>query len=679
MKIVLYTFYWMVVMTSPSLDSHIYSQNEKRQNENDSIPSLLKLSDNKSLEDSSRLRYLTKAYDLTKELKTDSLLNKFYHNISARAFVLKDSALFRKANKKSLEWAERLRDSTKIAFNYWDLGDFFDTKGLKDSAYYAYGEAKKIYEAKDNNFYQGRMLLNMAIIQSDIKDYTGSEVTSIEAIKLLEPLKKYFQLYSVYNNLGIVLNELEDYDAALKYHQQAFEYQKKIEGEHTYKENSFNNIGIVYKNLNEYQTAISYYNRALKNKGLKKENPKLYAMLLDNLAYSKFKLRDTTGVEGLLKNALWIRDSIGDTSGYTINLLHLAEFYAFEKDTAKALQTAKKAETIATENKNNRDLLSALWYLSQIDKENGYRYSQRHIVLSDSLLKQERIIRNKFTRIRFETDQFIEENIDLSEQNKWLGYGAGFILVSGIAFWIVRKQRLNKLMLKMAVKQKELNDEIYNTMLKQQDAINSAKNSEKEKISRELHDGVLSDLHNTRVTLSKITEQEKNLPANKLVPHIKNLKKLETDIRKVSHSLHEQSLLHLDFDKIISGLVKKNKDIHGYKLVFTKNSEIYWDKVPNSVKMNIYRILQESLNNINKYALAKKVKIQLTEVEDSVSIIISDDGIGFNPNKANKGIGLKNMRARVKELGGSIQINSGKGKGTKVKINIPLSLKENNG
>lgn len=643
-----------------------------------SISVLIESSTDDSLDKIIRHKNLNKAYELTQNISTDSLINHFYHKIATKAFIINDSALFRKANNKSIYWAKRLHDSTKLAYDYWDLGDFYDLKGQKDSAYYAYGEAKKIYEAKGNRFHQGRMLLNMAIIQSDIKDYTGSEVTSIEAIKLLEPLEKYFQLYSVYNNLGIVLNELEDYSAALRYHQKALDYQKKISGGHTYKENSFNNIGIVYKNLGEHKTAITYYNRALKNKDLKKENPKLYAMLLDNLAYSKFKLKDTSHLERLFEKSLHIRDSISDTSGYTVNLLHLAELYAYKKDTVKALEYAEKAKDIAIENANNRDLLSALWYLSQIDKERGYQYSQRHIILSDSLLKQERIIRNKFTRIRFETDQFIEENIDLSEQNKWLGYGAGFILVLGIVFWFIRKQRLDKLMLKMAVKQKQLNDEIYNTMLKQQDAINSAKNDEKEKISRELHDGVLSDLHGTRVTLSKISEQQGTFPTNTLTPHIKNLKKLETDIRKVSHSLHEQALLHLDFNQVLSGLIEKNQDIHGYKLVFIKDNEVNWDKVSNLIKMNIYRILQENLNNINKYAQANNVKIQLTDGEDSVSIMITDDGIGFNPNKAGKGIGLKNMRARVKELDGSIQIISSKGNGTKVKIDIPLFIKENN-
>ena len=73
----------------------------------------------------------------------------------------------------------------------------------------------------------GRMLLNMAIMQSDVKDFTGSEITTIRAISKLKPLKKYQQLYRCYNNLAISFNNLEEYDKAIENHKIALEYPKK--------------------------------------------------------------------------------------------------------------------------------------------------------------------------------------------------------------------------------------------------------------------------------------------------------------------------------------------------------------------------------------------------------------------------------------------------------------------
>ena len=69
-------------------------------------------------------------------------------------------------------------------------------------------------------------LQNMAIIQTELKDYTGSEITTFKALTVLKPLKKYEPIYKCYNNLGIIFNELEEYDQALFYHNKALEYQR---------------------------------------------------------------------------------------------------------------------------------------------------------------------------------------------------------------------------------------------------------------------------------------------------------------------------------------------------------------------------------------------------------------------------------------------------------------------
>ena len=106
---------------------------------------------------------------------------------------------------------------------------------MKDSAYFSYYKAQKIYELIKNNFYSGRLLLNMAIIQTDLKDYTGSEITTFKAIALLKPLNKYDQLYRCYNNLGIIFNELEDFDQALIYHDEALNLKKIIRKSNSFK------------------------------------------------------------------------------------------------------------------------------------------------------------------------------------------------------------------------------------------------------------------------------------------------------------------------------------------------------------------------------------------------------------------------------------------------------------
>lgn len=92
----------------------------------------------------------------------------------------------------------------------------------------------------------------------------------------------------------------------------------------------------------------------------------------------------------------------------------------------------------------------------------------------------------------------------------------------------------------------------------------------------------------------------------------------------------------------------------------------------NSVKINLFRIIQESLQNINKYAKANSISIELKKQEDNLLLVISDNGIGFNSNLKRKGIGIQNMLSRTKECDGVFNIKSKKGEGTVITVTVPI-------
>ena len=450
--------------------------------EKDSIVRLINLAKDKSLDFNKRKNYLDRAFKITKRKESDSLRNVYLTKIALNYLRINDSIGFREANRESILLAISMNDSITTANNYWDLGRFYSKNNVKDSAYYSYSKAEKIYASLGKKSYNGSMLLNMAIIQSDLRDYTGSEVTTIRAIELFKPLKKYKQLYKCYYNLGIIYNELEEYDRSLIYHNKALEFQEKMKGKNLLKPSILNNIGVVFQNNNRHLEAIINFNEALKIDSLKLLNTDLYAMLLDNLAYSKFKLKDTIGVNELFQESLHLRDSIGDISGKTINILHLAEYHAVYNNSIKALQLANEAKDLAEQSKNYRDLLASLILLSKLDKKNSDTYTQRYIALNDKLLKEERAIRDKFARIQFETDEFIEENEALTEETEILAEEkevlaeqkkriliiGSVLLVLGLLLYIIRDQRLKNIRLKLEKEQQQANEEIYNLMLTQQ-------------------------------------------------------------------------------------------------------------------------------------------------------------------------------------------------------------------
>ena len=639
---------------------------------NDSILHWIKLSKNKNRSFQDRKRYLDKAYFSSLSEKGDSLRNAYFLKISLSYYKLNDSISFRKVNKLSTNLSIKINDSSSLAANYWDLGRFYSNIGFKDSAYYTYSKAQKLYE-RINDFYNAVVLLNMAIIQSDIKDYTGSEVTTIKAIALFKPLKKYRHLYRCYNNLGVSFNNLGEYEKALLYHNKALEFQRKIKGENSFKENTLNNIGVSYEMQKKYKEAIRYYLDALAEDNLKQNNIKLYAKILDNLAYSKLKLEDVINTEKLFYESLQIRDSIGDYLGLAINKLHLAEFYAYKKDTLKALKFASETRSLASETKNFRELLRSLLLLSKLDADNNSTYTNRYIKLNDSLLMQERAIRNKFTRIQFETDEFIDKNRRLNQERNLILLTASCILLLGALFYLSLKQRARQKELEFVQTQQKANEEIYNLMLAQQNKLEEGRKKEKKRISEELHDGVLGKLFGTRLILGTLNNKNDEGSISEREKYINDLQQIEDEVRNVSHVLNSESeVSDVSYTHIINDHIEDQSKVTNFTYEVVYDDNVVWEDINGGIKMNLFRIIQEAVQNINKYSKAKHVNLEFKIHNDRLSLSIEDDGIGFNAETKKNGIGLKNMQSRIDKLNGELLISSKKDEGTLIVAMIPL-------
>jgi signal transduction histidine kinase len=97
-----------------------------------------------------------------------------------------------------------------------------------------------------------------------------------------------------------------------------------------------------------------------------------------------------------------------------------------------------------------------------------------------------------------------------------------------------------------------------------------------------------------------------------------------------------------------------------------------WEEIESAIKINLFRIIQEAIQNINKYAEAKIVKLNFDKLLDHLELTIEDDGKGFKLNKSRKGIGIKNMRSRAHKMRGKITINSRTNRGTTIHVVVPF-------
>ena len=279
---------------------------------------------------------------------------------------------------------------------------------------------------------------------------------------------------------------------------------------------------------------------------------------------------------------------------------------------------------IAKETSSNDILLESLMVLSELkDGEKAKVYLNEYIKLSDSLLKVERNVRNKFARIEFETDKVEEENEKITQQLIWLIIISGGLLVLMLVLYIVVKQRERQKELQFQKDQQNANEEIYNLMLSQQDKVDEARANEKIRISKELHDGILGRLFGTRLSLDSFNFSEGKAAIDKRASYISELKIIEEDIRKVSHDLSTDFVSGSGFMTIISELIVKQTTAYQLEYTFNFTDDVQWGLIPNKIKINIYRIIQESLQNIYKHANAKWVKISF-ELKNNVICLSSN-------------------------------------------------------
>ena len=333
---------------------------------------------------------LISALFAVKKMSDDSIKAEYASQLSLKFMILEDSTNFRAANQLAMNLAEKRKDTSKMAGALWDAGDFWSSRGIEDSAFFKYRKANELFSAVRNDYDSGRMLYNMAYSMGTIKDYTAAETYAIEAVKLFKPLKKYARLYKSYNYLGIISNNLKEYEKALEYHQQALNYLEKMDSKSTFLASSTNNIGAIYRDQGNLKAALGQFETAVGTDSLYFKDVELYAKALSNLGYSQYKLGDVKQGETNLKKAIALQDSIKDDKSLSRSYFNISELYLDHADTSASLLNAKLAKMKAQASDNNLRVLETLGLLTKIDPKNATAYTQEYIMLNDSLQIAER-------------------------------------------------------------------------------------------------------------------------------------------------------------------------------------------------------------------------------------------------------------------------------------------------
>lgn len=643
-----------------------------------------------NIENGNRVKQLLNNFDLSlskdnhkeKELDTislyllkqenDSIIRNLLFKVANKYYELNENDKYLKLTKKVTELALKQKDTSHIAKSLCFIGEYYEKNAQLDSSFSYYSQSEKLYRNLKDTLNSGRTALYKAGVLFDSGNFTESEIGAINALKLLSKTNNTRLVYESYNLLALSLKELNNFEESLKYFDLSLNQLQRLENEDYPKAkliksriSCFNNIGRVYEKQKNYKEAILYYEKGLALQDLKLNYPKSYAMLLDNMAYSKMKEGDYKDIDKLLFESLKISDSMDIAQGIVSSKINIGEYYLYKNDTIKGLSYITEGFKLAKKTKAGPFIIRSLKLLTENDSKNKIYYSNLYIKVNDSIQNVERITRNKFARIAYETDQIEEKNEILSQKNTNIILGSGIIIIFlGVFFALYRLKSKNKELL-FIKEQQEANEKIYQLMLAQQSETEQARNEERNRIAMELHDGIVNSVFTTRFNLIQL---ESSSP-NKKQELINELEKTEQEIRRVSHDL-TQNLLFEDksLSEILITLVDYQQNQYNTKFDLSVDKYIDWSSVTSANKIHIYRIIQEAIQNSNKYSQAERCHIILLKTGDKITIRIWDNGIGFNPDKVKYGIGLKNIKDRTKILQGELKITSSSENGTTLEI-----------
>lgn len=442
--------------------------------------------------------------------------------------------------------------------------------------------------------------------------------------------------------------------------------------------------------MEAYDSALYYYSESkdlLIERGQKEEA----AILLNNIAlFNIFYKKYETAMENLKLAYRFDQESnllIGQARDlkeigrvfYKQGVYDSAEYIYF-----KALSITDSARFIDTG-------LEVLNYMAELyEKQKRYQeaivYRRRYYNDSKDIFRvkyQDKLLElsAQYDNAALELRNELQENKILAQKRSQfiiLIIGIAAIIIISIWLYIVDQRRKNIKIL--SAKNDEINKQKIDDLLQDQEiaslqGVLEGQETERKRVAIDLHDrlgGILSmvKLHFSAVE-EKIDEESPN--KKKFLTASELLDLAAGEVRNISHNLMSGVLAKFGLLPALEDLRTRISDTGKLKVnLYTNN---FKGALEGEQELQLYRIVQELMSNILKHSEAKETNIQLTESEGNVNLIVEDDGVGFNPETLGKksGIGLSNLKARVAKLDGTFHIDSGKGAGTTISIDIPVT------
>ncbi len=511
--------------------------------------------------------------------------------------------------------------------------------------------------------------------------YDSAATYYLQAIKILEHTNALKETGDAYNDLARLYRKTKQYPRALAMYDNAmktYRMAKDSDGVAAI----YNESGVVYEEKGEYPEAIKRYNASLKIQQAAKFDLGIgYSYSFLGEVYGMMHQYDKA--EKYLTDALNIRLKLRDTMAIASSYQDLAYIYNFKGDYAKTRESLLMSNRLA-HNMGYIDLESNnLQALAQNENKAGnyrqaYKYYEQYNVLKDSIFKKESIKHVNELAAEYETEKKEQQIKLLNGQNtiQKLTIDKRNITITIVVILLAGALILGSLFYNRYRLKQEAR--LQAEVIRQQDmaskGIIEAEERERKRIAGDLHDGVGQLFSAVKLNMGTLLDRIDLKPGDDQALAEKTMAMVDEscrEVRSIAHQMMPNILLKMGLASAVKDFVGK---IESDRLKVTVETAGLNDRLDQNVEIVLYRVIQESVNNVIKHAGASRLDIQLVRETNGVTATIEDNGKGFDTSNYEKfdGIGLKNILTRTEYLKGTVDISSSPQKGTLVAIYIPL-------
>lgn len=519
----------------------------------------------------------------------------------------------------------------------------------------------------------------LGIVYQKLSKFTEALYYNILALKLFEEIEFYKGVSYGYNNVAIIYDNLGNTDKAIFYHQKSIEIKLKM-NDQVGLAGSYSNLGNVYRQVKKYDLAKMYY---LKSIAILRiiEDLEYLSSALNNLGTLMILTGQANKAIAYMEEGMQIREKNSDQKALVSSYVNLADAYNQLNDYKKEEAYLRKALQLSVHVDGMRELAvlkfkAANAFAKTGNTKEAITLYQEHIALNDTLLNTDVVTKVAEMETKYDTEKKEAQNKLLQQENQiqelaleqkriqLMALLGALVLCIVIGLYSYNQYKHKK--------ERELNAALMKEEKRRLAAIISTQEEERKRISGELHDGIGQMLSVVKMNMSAMEEE---LPLQQLKQAIQLLDESCTELRNISHHLMPAVLMKKGLVNAVEefcATINMSKKIH---LSFYADT---FERVHGSIEVNVYRIIQELVQNITKYAQATEVNLNINYENDTLKLMVSDNGIGLNTEaiKNSKGNGWSNIYSRVSIMHAQLEIDSSPGNGTTIFIDVPLALKE---